>query len=108
MRISFKLNREYDTELIKQLEKFKCNNNLSQIIRKILRDNLVNRKNEIEDVFAEDTNTNDINNTNNDTPASNTDNVEVRNINRKAEINNTNVNTNTDNKSKTIKWNIPK
>jgi len=104
MRISFKINKEYDTELIQQLEKFK-EKNLSQIIRKILRDNLVYRKNEIEDVFAEDTITNDINNTNtNETLASNTDNVEVRQINRKTEINNNNTN----NKSKSIKWNIPK
>ena len=90
MRISFKLNREYDTELIKQLEKYK-DRNLSQVIRKILRDNLVNKNSEVEDVFAEDK------------PASNTDNVEVRKINRKTEINN-----NDNNKSKTIKWNIPK
>ena len=93
MRISFKINREYDTELIQQLEKFKTNNNLSQIIRKILRDNLVNKKCEIEDAFAEDT----IINTNNEISASTTDNVktetiEVRQINRKAEINNTNNN----------------
>ena len=105
MRISFKINREYDTELIQQLEKFKTNNNLSQIIRKILRDNLVNRKNEIEDVFAEDTKNIETENT----LASTTDNVktetiEIRQINKKAEINNTN----TDNKSKAIKWNIPK
>jgi len=87
MRISFKLNREYDTELIKQLEKYK-DRNLSQVIRKILRDNLVNKNNkvEVEDVFAEDK------------PASNTDNVEVRKINKKTEIN----------KSKSIKWNNPK
>jgi len=90
MRISFKLNREYDTELIKQLEKYK-DRNLSQVIRKILRDNLVNKNSEVEDVFAEDK------------PASNTDKVEVRQINRKTEINN-----NDNNKSKTIKWNIPK
>ena len=90
MRISFKLNREYDTELIKQLEKYK-DRNLSQVIRKILRDNLVNKNSEVEDVFAEDK------------PASNTDNVEIRKINRKTEINN-----NDNNKSKTIKWNIPK
>ena len=84
MRISFKLNREYDTELIQQLEKYK-NRNLSQVIRKILRDNLVNKNSEVEDVFAEDN------------PASNTDNVEIGKINRKTEINN----------SKTIKWNNP-
>ena len=90
MRISFKLNREYDTELIKQLEKYK-DRNLSQVIRKILRDNLVNKNSEVEDVFAEDK------------PASNTDNVEIRKINRKTEINN-----NDNNKSKTIKWIIPK
>ena len=89
MRISFKLNREYDTELIKQLEKYK-DRNLSQVIRKILRDNLVNKNNkvEVEDVFAEDK------------PASNTDNVEVRKINRKTEINNGNI-------SKSIKWDNP-
>jgi len=100
LRISFKLNKEYDTELIKQLEKFK-EGNLSQVIRKILRDNLVYRKIEIEDVFAEDnksiknevvSNTNNVNET-----------IEIRQINRKAEINNSN-NTN---KSKSIKWNIP-
>jgi len=90
MRISFKLNREYDTELIQQLEKYK-DRNLSQVIRKILRDNLVNKNSEVEDVFAEDK------------LASNTDNVEIRKINRKTEINN-----NDNNKSKTIKWNIPK
>ena len=106
MRISFKINREYDNELIKQLEKFKCNNNLSQLIRKILRDNLVNvNNNEIEDVFAEDTKNIETENT----IASTTENVktetiEIRQINKKAEINNTN----TDNKSKAIKWNIPK
>jgi len=92
MRISFKLNREYDTELIKQLEKYK-DRNLSQVIRKILRDNLVNKNSEVEveDVFAEDKS------------AFNTDNVEIRKINRKTEINN-----NDNNKSKTIKWDIPK
>jgi len=90
MRISFKINREYDTELIKQLEKFK-EKNLSQVIRKILRDNLVYKKNEIEDVFAEDTDTNaNITNTN----------VEVRKINKKTEINNSNM-------SKSIKWDNP-
>ena len=92
MRISFKLNREYDTELIQQLEKFK-NRNLSQVIRKILRDNLVNKNSEVEDVFAEDAN--DIEE--NIKSASNTDNVEVRKINRKTEINN----------SKSIKWDNP-
>ena len=90
MRISFKINREYDTELIKQLEKFK-EKNLSQVIRKILRDNLVYKKNEIEDVFAEDTDTNaNITNTN----------VEVRKTNKKTEINNSNM-------SKSIKWDNP-
>jgi len=101
MRISFKINKEYDTELIKQLEKFKCNNNLSQFIRKILRDNLVNKNSKVEDVFAEDINEIEI-------PASNTDNVdtdiiEVRQVIKKAEINNTN----TENNSKTIKWDNP-
>ena len=104
MRISFKLNKEYDTELIKQLEKFK-EGNLSQVIRKILRDNLVYRKIEIEDVFAEDnksiknevvSNTNNVNET-----------IEIRQINRKAEINNSNTSSNNTNKSKPIKWNIP-
>ena len=97
MRISFKLNKEYDTELIKQLEKFK-EGNLSQVIRKILRDNLVYRKIEIEDVFAEDnksiknevvSNTNNVNET-----------IEIRQINSNTSSNNTN-------KSKPIKWNIP-
>ena len=83
------------------------------LIRKILRDNLVYRKCEIvEDVFAED----DINKPIiNETLASNTDNVnvinetvEVRQINKKAEINNNNnINSNNTNKSKAIKWNIP-
>jgi len=104
LRISFKLNKEYDTELIKQLEKFK-EGNLSQVIRKILRDNLVYRKIEIEDVFAEDnksiknevvSNTNNVNET-----------IEIRQINRKAEINNSNTSSNNTNKSKPIKWNIP-
>jgi len=101
MRISFKLNREYDTELIRQLEKYK-EKNLSQVIRKILRDSLVYRKCEV-DVFAEEEVINTI--TTNEIPVSNTDNdkVEVRKINKKTEINNSNTN----NKSKSIKWDNP-
>jgi len=101
MRISFKLNREYDTELIRQLEKYK-EKNLSQIIRKILRDSLVYQKCEV-DVFAEEEVINTI--TTNEIPVSNTDNdkVEVRKINKKTEINNSNTN----NKSKSIKWDNP-
>jgi len=100
MRISFKLNREYDTELIRQLEKYK-EKNLSQVIRKILRDSLVYRKREVEDVFVEELESVDTNVVvTNETPASNTDkdDIEVRQINKKTEIN----------KSKDIiKWNFP-
>ena len=100
MRISFKLNKEYDTELIKQLEKYK-DRNLSQVIRKILRDSLVYRKREVEDVFVEELESVDTNVVvTNETPASNTDkdDIEVRQINKKTEIN----------KSKDIiKWNFP-
>jgi len=105
-RISFRLNPEYDKPLIDELSKY-SSRKLSMLIRKILRDNLVYRKCEVEDVFAEDTIDNPITN---ELLASNTDNVndtnetiEIRQINRKAEINNSN-NTN---KSKSIKWNIP-
>jgi len=98
-RISFRLNPEYDKPLIDELSKY-SSRKLSMIIRKILRDNLVYQKCETEDVFAEDNKDNT-----NESSASNTDNVnvEIRQINRKAEISNGN-NTN---KSKPIKWNIP-
>jgi len=86
-RISFRLNPEYDKPLIDELSKY-TSRKLSMLIRKILRDNLVNKNSEVEDVFAEDK------------PASNTDNVEVRKINRKTEINNSNI-------SKSIKWDNP-
>ena len=81
MMISFRLNRKNDNELILLLSKYE-NNNMSEFIRCALRNNLLTSKN-----ITEDPNSN----------ASNTDNVEVRNINRKTEIN----------KSKSIKWDNP-
>ena len=91
MMISFRLNRKSDNELILLLSKYE-NNNMSEFIRCALRNNLLTSKGIAEDPFTNNT--------------SNTDNVEVRNINKKAEINKSNANT--DNKSKIIKWNIPK
>ena len=76
MMISFRLNRKSDNELILLLSKYE-NNNMSEFIRSALRNNLLTSKNITEDPF---------NNT------SNTDNVEIRNIN----------------KSKSIKWDNPK
>jgi len=104
-RISFRLNPEYDQPLINELSKY-SSRKLSMLIRKILRDSLVYRKCEVEDVFAKDAENVNINNTN-EIPASNTDNdkVEVRKINKKTEINNSN--SNIDNKSKSIKWDNP-
>ena len=100
-RISFRLNPEYDKPLIDELSKY-SSRKLSMLIRKILRDSLVYRKCEVEDVFTEDVETVNIDviNDTNKTPAFNTDNVkvEVRKINKKTEIN----------KSKDIiKWNFP-
>ena len=40
MRVSFRLNPEYDYKLIKILQSYN-NRNMSQLIRKILRDNLI-------------------------------------------------------------------
>jgi len=76
MMISFRLNKKIDNELILLLSKYE-NNNMSEFIRSALRNNLLTSKNITEDPF---------NNT------SNTDNVEIRNIN----------------KSKSIKWDNPK
>jgi len=84
MMISFRLNRKSDNELILLLSKYE-NNNMSEFIRNALRNNLLTSKGIAENPF---TNSN----------ASNTDNVEIRNINKKAEIN----------KSKSIKWDNPK
>ena len=83
MMISFRLNRKSDNELILLLSKYE-NNNMSEFIRNALRNNLLTSKGIAEDPFTNNT--------------SNTDNVEVRNINKKAEIN----------KSKSIKWDNPK
>jgi len=103
--ISFRLNRKSDNELILLLSKYE-NNNMSEFIRGVLRGSLLVSKsndNVVEDVFASDT----INDTNNNkfTTASNTNNViEVRQINRKTDINNSNNNCN---KKESIKWNFP-
>ena len=80
MMISFRLNKKIDNELILLLSKYE-NNNMSEFIRSALRNNLLTSKDTTEDPF---TNSN----------ASNTDKVEVRNINKKTEIN----------KYKSIKW----
>jgi len=82
--ISFRLNRKNDNELILLLSKYE--NNMSEFIRCALRNNLLTSKDITEDPFI------------NSKSASNTDNVEVRNINKKTEIN----------KSKSIKWDNPK
>ena len=82
MMISFRLNRKNDNELILLLSKYE-NNNMSEFIRNALRNNLLT-KDIAEDPFIKN--------------VSNTDNVEIRNINRKTEIN----------KSKSIKWDNPK
>jgi len=109
MMINFRLNKKNDNELISLLNKYK-NNNMSEFIRGVLRGSLLISKSisndVVEDVFVDDT----INDTNNNkfTIASNTDNdninVEVRQINRKTDINNSNNNCN---KKETIKWNFP-
>jgi len=88
MMISFRLNKRNDNELISLLSKHE-NNNMSEFIRGVLRDSLLTSKNiiDVEDPFA---------------TASNTDNVvEIRQVNKKTDINNTN------NKSRVIKWNNP-
>ena len=85
MMISFRLNRKNDNELILLLSKYE-NNNMSEFIRNALRNNLLTSKDITEDPFA-------INKS-----ASILDNVEVRNINKKTEIN----------RSKSIKWDNPK
>ena len=83
MMISFRLNKKIDNELILLLSKYE-NNNMSEFIRSALRNNLLTSKDVAEDPFTNS--------------ASNTDNVEIRNINKKTEIN----------KSKSIKWDNPK
>ena len=90
MMISFRLNRKNDNELISLLSKYE-NNNMSEFIRGVLRNSLLTSKSisndNVEDPFA---------------TASNTDNVvEIRQVNKKTDINNTN------NKSRVIKWNNP-
>jgi len=96
MVINFRLNKKNDGELISLLNKYKNNNNMSEFIRGILRDSLLTSKsisnNDVEDPFV---------------TASNTDNVvEIRQVNKKTEINNTNSNCNS-NKKESIKWNFP-
>ena len=93
MMISFRLNKRNDNELILLLSKYE-NNNMSEFIRGILRDSLLTSKSinndDVEDPF---------------TTASNTDNVvEIRQVNKKTEINNT---SNNSNKKESIKWNFP-
>ena len=88
MMISFRLNKRNDNELISLLSKYE-NNNMSEFIRGVLRDSLLTSKNiiDVEDPFA---------------TASSTDNVvEIRQVNKKTEINNVG------NKSRVIKWNNP-
>ena len=85
MMISFRLNRKNDNELILLLSKYE-NNNMSEFIRNALRNNLLTSKDITEDPFA------------NNKSASILNNVEVRNINKKTEIN----------RSKSIKWDNPK
>jgi len=110
MMISFRLNKRNDNELILLLSKYE-NNNMSEFIRGVLRGSLLVSKsndNVVEDVFASDT----INDTDTDNnkfaTAFNTDNdninVEIRQINRKTDINNSNNNCN---KKESIKWNFP-
>ena len=99
MMISFRLNRKSDNELILLLSKYE-NNNMSEFIRGVLRGSLLVSKSissvNVEDPFAN---------------ASNTDNdninVEVRQINRKTDINNSNNSNNNCNKKESIKWNFP-
>jgi len=111
MMISFRLNRKNDNELISLLSKYE-NNNMSEFIRGVLRGSLLTSKindDNVKDVFANDT----INDTDNNkfSNASNTDNdninVEVRQINRKTDINNSNNSNNNCNKKESIKWNFP-
>jgi len=96
MMISFRLNKKNDNELISLLSKYE-NNNMSEFIRNILRDSLLTNKNNniVEDVFAEDMNSN---------LASNMGNVkfEVEQINKKVDISNS-----SNNKTKVIIWNNP-
>jgi len=108
MMISFRLNKRNDNELISLLSKYE-NNNMSEFIRGVLRGSLLTSKindDNVKDVFSD----NAINNTNNNkfATASNTDNVnidvEIRQINRKTDINNSNNNCN---KKESIKWNFP-
>ena len=94
MVINFRLNKKNDGELISLLNKYKNNNNMSEFIRGILRDSLLTSKsisnNDVEDPFV---------------TASNTDNVvEIRQVNKKTEINNT---SNINSKKESIKWNFP-
>jgi len=93
MMISFRLNRKNDNELILLLSKYE-NNNMSEFIRCALRNNLLTSKGVAEDPFTNSKNAFNTDNVN--------DNVEIRKINRKTEINNI------ENKSKSIKWDNPK
>jgi len=96
MMISFRLNKRNDNELISLLSKYE-NNNMSEFIRNVLRNSLLTSKSissdDIEDPFS---------------TVSNTDNVvEIKQVNKKTEINNTNTNSNINNKKESIKWNFP-
>jgi len=97
MMINFRLNKKSDNELISLLNKYKNNNNnnMSEFIRGVLRDNLLTSKSiisdNVEDPFVTE---------------SNTDNVVEVIINNTTEINNTNTNSNC-NKKESIKWNFP-
>ena len=93
MMISFRLNKKNDNELILLLSKYE-NNNMSEFIRGILRDSLLTSKSigndDVEDPFVTASNTGNV--------------VEIRQVNKKTEINNT---SNINSKKESIKWNFP-
>jgi len=102
MRISFRLNPEYDYELIKILKSY-SDRNMSQLIRKILRDNLKSSLN------SKNIMSNNASNTDNDKK------IEETIINHVQDINVRQINKIENNKSETeireikkkIVWNMP-
>ena len=106
MRVSFRLNPEYDYKLIKILQSYN-NRNMSQLIRKILRDNLISNTMLSDNAFNTIDNNKKINK--NETIKDKVKNELIEdaiNIEIEYQDNTNNESTNKQEKKK-IKWNFP-
>jgi len=105
MRISFRLNPEYDYKLIEILKSYN-NRNMSQLIRKILRDSLISNTMLSDNVFNIADNNKKINKNETNKDKIKNELIEDANTGIEYQDNTNNESTNKQEKKK-IKWNFP-